>query len=352
MNTGSCIDRDDAMESKFAQPHAARRGRKDMSEAPLLAMGEVHTALLQSSQAVPLNLAAGLVGQPGGEQVRVYHRPIAHAGSPDVLTGIDCRLPTRTGTKSRGVGTVAARVSITGGHLLQSTARIRISTGPQNRRLGWSHYLTRPGHVELVGKGDAQDLADGFTAEERDPQTLDLGSVAARLLNAVQRSDRLDRRAPLKAARTTLRWVALPAADPSEVGGQFAIERGGQRTLVVRCDPADLGVVGDFCDDVALHDWLLATLLHLVEDGRNAASDDLARIARVRPAVEHLLHLWMPRARLTDAVSQLWRGLDDRPGMTRQWRSCVDRIRDQLTLGTLAQLAGRAGPEPQGEGST
>ncbi|WP_432983567.1 SCO2521 family protein [Dactylosporangium sp. CA-233914] len=317
----------------------------------IVALGEVHTALLQNSQAVPLSFAEGLVGQPGGEQVRVRQRPIAHTGSPDVLTGIDCRLPTRTGAKSRGVGTVAGRVTITGGHLLQSSARVRVVTGGGGRRLGWSHYLARPGHVELIGKGDEHDLADGFISVEREPRTLDLGSIAARLLNAVQRSDDLDHKAPLKAARTTLRWAALPVADADETDVRFAIERGGLRTLIVRCEPADLGVVGDFCDDVALHDWLLATLLHLVEDGRNAVPDDLARIARLRPAVEHLLHLWMPGARLTDSVAQLWRGLEDRPGLTRQWRSCVDRIRDQLTLGMLAHLAGRAGPGPQGEGS-
>ncbi|WP_432833789.1 SCO2521 family protein [Dactylosporangium sp. CA-092794] len=300
--------------------------------------------MLQSSAALPVNLAEDLVRQPGGERVRRSLRPIAHVASPDVLTGVDCRLPSRSGTRSRAVGTVAGRVSITGGHLVQGSARFRLSAGAQGRRLGWSHYLARPGHVELIGKGDAQDLADGLVAEERDPQTLDLGSIAARLLNAVQRSDLLDRRAPMKAARTTLRWVALPAADAAEAGARFAIERRGLRTLVVRCDPADFADVGDFCDDVAVHDWLLATLLHVVEAG--PSGDHGARIERLRPAVEHLLHLWMPQARLTDAISGLWDSLERRPGLARQWRSCVDRIRDQLTLGTLETLVQRARGEP------
>jgi len=322
-----------------------------MPESPLLVVGEVHTALLQSARAVPLRLAEGLVGQPGSGRPDISQRPIMHVGSPEVLTGIDCRLANRTGARTRGVGTVAGRVSITGGLLLQGSARLRISISPEGRRLGWSHYLARPGHVEIVGKGDAQDLADGFVAEERDPQTLDVGSIAARLVNGVQRSDGIDHRAPLKAARTTLRWAALPAADPGGADVRFAIERRGMRTLIIRCDPADLGAIGDFCDDVALHDWLLTTLLHLVEDGQSAVTDELTRIARLRPAVEHLLHLWMPRARLGDSVAQMWGFLDERPGLVRQWRSCVDRIRDQLALDTLTMLVRRGQPGPHGEDS-
>src|SRR4051812_14366177 len=113
---------------------------------PLLALGEVRTALLQSSRAVPSSLAEQLVGLIEGDQIRVSLCPIMHVESADVLTGVDCRLPTRTGTKARGVGTVAGRVSITGGHLLQASARLRLFPSPERRRVGWSHYLARPGH--------------------------------------------------------------------------------------------------------------------------------------------------------------------------------------------------------------
>jgi hypothetical protein len=317
------------------------RSRKGgvLSELPLLAVGEVHTALLQNSHALAQRFAEELIAGPGGGPVRRSLRPITHIGSPEVLEGVDCQLPTRSGARCRGVGTVAGRVSLTGGHILQASVRAGLSSAPLSRRQGWSHYLARPGQLEIIGKGKAQDLADGFVAERLGSGALDLGSVAARLLAGLQRSILLDHRAPLKAVRTSLRWVALPVTEPTQVGVRFAIEKGGLRTLMVRCRPGDLHSVGDFCDDVALHEWLLGTLLQLVEDGYRGAGDDQIRVGRLRPGVQHLLHLWMPRARLTGALAELWRGLDDRPGLTRQWSSCVDRIRDQLALSTLDLLA-------------
>jgi hypothetical protein len=323
-----------------SDPHGGLNRGWRLSDTPLLALGETHTALLHSSLPLTLVAAERLVGLDRGERVRVSQRPIAHVASTAVLTGVDCRLPTRTGAKAHGVGTVAGRVSITGGHVLQASARIGLAASSQPYRRAWSHYLARPGCVELIGKADLTDLADGFIAEARHPDVLDLGSVGARLILGVQRSSDLDHRAPLKAARAKLRWAARPALDPDLVGARFTIERNGLRTLVVWCDPADLDAVGDFCDDVALHDWLLTTLLHMIEDGHGGAPEDRALVERLRPVVTHLLHLWMPEARLTPTVAQLWRSLDVRPGFTRQWRSSVDRIRDQLTLSTLA-LFGR-----------
>jgi len=311
-----------------------------LSESPLLAVGEIHTALLQNSRALALGDAEDLIARPSGEAVRRSLRPIMHVGSPDTLEGVDCRLPMPDGARSRGVGTVSGRVGLTGGHVVQASVRARLSSAPLGRRMGWSHYLARPGQIEIIGKGRAQDLADGFVTERLSPDVLDLGSIAARLLGGVQRSLLLDHRAPMKAARTTLRWVALPVADAAQTGIHFSIEARGLRTLAIRCLAADLDAVSGLAEDVALHDWLLVTLLYLLEEGyARDVDDDSTRIGRLRPAVRHLLHLWMPRARLTSSLADLWHTLDDRPGLTRQWRACVDRIRDQLALSTLDLLA-------------
>ena len=64
---------------------------------------------------------------------------------------------------------------------------------------------------------------------------------------------------------------------------------------------------------------------------------------RLRPAIDHLLHLWMPGARGGEISGAVWAGLDRRPGFDRQWQSLVHRIRDQLSAGTVAALA-VAGP--------
>ncbi|WP_238016674.1 SCO2521 family protein [Dactylosporangium sp. AC04546] len=324
-----------------------------MSQTPsagtFLVLGEVHTALLQSSAALPVNACERLVRLVGGERVRRYERPIAHVCSPSVLTGVDCRLATPDGARVRAIGTVASRVAITGGHLLQASSRVGLEPSADRRRLPWSQYLARPGRAEVIAKRlDAAGLARGFIDAEPDETVLDLASVSTRLVDEVQKSPALDRRAPLRAGRTKLRWAAL-VTEGEPAGPSLTVASGGARTLVVQCRAVDVDTISDFCDDVALHDWLLTTLLHVIESSRMGNDDHVKVMARLRPAVEHLLHLWMPEARLAkgegagEAAAQLWRSLEDRPGMSRQWRSCVDRIRDQLALNTIALFGARLG---------
>jgi len=62
------------------------------------------------------------------------------------------------------------------------------------------------------------------------------------------------------------------------------------------------------------------------------------RVKKLHPAVEWLLHLWMPAARVDPALLPLWELLDERSGFSKQWRTSVDRIRDQLNLSTMTLL--------------
>src|SRR5262245_49860006 len=105
------------------------------SERPVLACGEVRTCLLPSFQALDGRAAAQLLRLRADELVRVSERPNLYALSPDVLTGVDCRLPTSNGAKVRAVGTVAARAALTEGRVLQATAYFSApATGPDVRR--------------------------------------------------------------------------------------------------------------------------------------------------------------------------------------------------------------------------
>src|SRR5690242_7304076 len=128
----------------------------------LLAIGEVHTALLRSSAALSTAASEKLVSLAGGERVRRFERPISHVVSPLVLTGVDCRPATANGAKARVVGTVAGYASITGGHVVHGAAATRIAPSRSTRRLGWAYYLARPGWVELIGRAPADELASGF----------------------------------------------------------------------------------------------------------------------------------------------------------------------------------------------
>jgi hypothetical protein len=320
-----------------------------------LVLGEVHTALLQSSTALPAAACERLVGLVGGERVSRFERPIAHVASPSVLTGIDCRLAARSGVKTRGIGTVESRASMTGGHVVQGAARVQVVRGWANRRLPWSYYLARRGRVEAVGRASWDDLAFGFVdladqAACREPTgahpdqaaVLDLGGASARMVDALQRSPMIDRRAPFRAGRTRLRWAAvgIDADQPATV--RFSDDSGELRTLVVHW-PGDVNQVAGFSEDLALHDWLLTTLLRLIDRSRLGIDDRGVAVARLRPAVEHLLHLWMPAARLDEAVAACWVGLERRPGLGRQWQAAVNRIRDQLALSATALLGERLG---------
>lgn len=104
----------------------------------------------------------------------------------------------------------------------------------------------------------------------------------------------------------------------------------------------------ELCEDLALHDWLLTTLLSIAEAAMSMATESVQRARRLQPAVEYLLPLWMPAARLDDAVLPVWHALERRPGFTRQWDLSVNRVRDQITLSAilLIQEASRlAAPE-------
>lgn len=190
----------------------------------------------------------------------------------------------------------------------------------------------------MVGRAGAAELAAGFLAPRWEVGTLDPGAVCTRTIDAVQQVPDVDRRPPLRAARTRLRWAAFVAPGEPVQLLRFGIEAGQLRTAELRCDPADLPAVVAFCEDLALHDWLLSTLVLVLARSRIGLDPPEAVATRLRPAVDHLLHLWMPAARADPRTAGAWQALDDRIGLSRQWRAGADRIRDQLTLGTLARL--------------
>jgi len=299
----------------------------------MVTMGEVHTGLLRSSVAVSQSTATRLLGFVAGAGVQVFERPIPYAVSAERLTGLDCQLITPTGGKVRAVGTAGSRAAITGGHVVQGSAYVRVAPGADGRRLPWSHYLARPGVLETLGKAVPAQLADGFLTQDATPGLIDLGAISARCLEEVQHSDQLDQ-APFKTRRTRLRWAVAPSGDARDVI-TLRLEPNLLRTLRLPERETEPGATARLCEDVALHDWLLTTLLSLVARARIGAADRTAVVDRLQPALDYLLHLWMPAARIDAALADLWDALEHRPGLTRQWETTVTRIRDQLALAAV-----------------
>ncbi len=332
---------------------------EDTAQRAVLACGEVRTCLLPAGQALDSRAAAQLLRLRADERVLVSERPNLYARSPDVLTGVDCPLPSSNGARVRAVGTVTARAALTEGRVLQTSAHFRVTaTGPDHRR-PWGHYLVRPAVLEPFGKLPRDAVAEGFLGGGRHGD-LDVGLIAAGLQTRLLRHPLLDQRPPLRSRPTRLRWVAVPARDGDGPSlERFTLAEDELRTVRLRVPEGTRSAdVAGLCDDLALHDWLLTTLVRVLdgirlgpgEPGhrrRPAAADGLpVVVGALRPAVDHLLHLWMPRARVSGELATLWDVLEDEPGFTRQWLALVQRVRDQLTLHAIPAARREVEPTP------
>jgi hypothetical protein len=314
----------------------------------VLALGEVRTALLQNSVSVPPDVARQVLQLRPGEQVRCSERPINYAVSPDVPTGVKCRLATRTGRRTWGIGTAVTHASVTGCRVLQGSTYTELAFGRADRPAPWSHYLSRSGSFDVTGRANWDDIRDGFLGQE--PQdALDLGAISERMMDGVQSRPELDREPPFRARRTALRWTLEDVADDLP-WAHFTIASPTLRTLRLAVK-ADTEKVLQLCEDLALHDWLLTTLLDLIERGQRKAGQPAEMVESLRPAVEHLLHLWLPGARVDESLLSFWDGFQKRPGFSRQWEVSVNQIRDQIAV-TTAGLLSAAPADTRRQGAT
>ncbi|MFJ8540431.1 SCO2521 family protein [Streptomyces sp. NPDC093586] len=310
-------------------------GPRENAPGSVLACGEVRTCLLPTRQALDIRAAAQLLGLRADERVLLSERPNLYARSPDTLTGVDCHLPSANGARIRAVGTVVARAALTEGRVLQASAHFRVPAAGPDQRRPWGHYLVRPGMVEPLGRLPRDAVAQGVLGGGRHGD-LDAGLIADGLLTRLLRHPLLDHRPPLRSRPTRLRWAAL-SAPPGEgpTIERFTLAEDELRTVLLRVPEGTPGAdLAGLCDDLALHDWLLTTLVRMLDGIRLGAGPEhgSAAVEALRPAVNHLLHLWMPRARVPQELAALWDPLEERPGFTRQWQTLVQRIRDQLTL--------------------
>lgn len=298
----------------------------------VLFLGEVQTAALRHSGGVPRQVAESVLALLAGERVRVSERPISYAVSPATLTGVDCRLLARSGAKVRSVGTITGRACLTGGRVLQGSAAVQVDPAGGGFRRSWSHYLARPGVVEALGRTDLPGTVAAHLAADRSSSTMGMGAFCGRLLTEVQGSAALDQRPPVRARRTVLRWAAIIDEKVENPKVRFTIGEDGLRTLRLVLGPAAVGDIVDLSEDLALHDWLLTALLSIIEQSQIGVEQPAQTVLRLRPAVDHLLHLWMPAARLGGFALSVWGGLESRPGLSRQWDASVRRVRDQMAM--------------------
>jgi hypothetical protein len=301
-----------------------------------LIIGEVHTGLLLTSAAVPVDTAVELLAIVPGGSVRTRQRPIRYAWSPEVLTGVDCAAPLAERREVRVVGTPATRLSLTDGRIIQAGTHATLRQDSAGRRRPWSHYLAQPAVLELLGKASDENLATGFLRGPSTAADLDLGAVNVRALDSIQRSQHLDQTPPFRSRRTRLRWFAETSDGEQDIA--FTLGADGLRTVRLRAPERDPRALADFCADLALHDWLLSTLLDIVDRAVARSRPAAELIGVLRPGIDNLVHAWMPAAHVSRTLDRIWQELDLRSGFSLQWQKTVERIRDQLSVGLIEAL--------------
>lgn len=302
-------------------------------------IGEIRTSLVQTSAALDDEAVATMLDLFPGRYVERVTRPVRHAASPDRFVGVDCALAMRLRCV-RAVGTVKHRTLVTGGHLVQGSAVAEIAVSAARRRLSWSHYLAAPGRLEMIGKGEPDEAASVFVdgSHRDDGSLLDLGAVADRAIETAQADfGRLDREPPLRTPRGVLRWSAVYGVPRPSV--DMKLENGAIRAVALELPAgADAAQARAFCEDLALHDWLLTTVDRIVTAAGIGRRPSTAIVDRLRPAIDHLLHLWSPGARRTPLGLDLWPAVEHAAGLDHQWQILNRRIRDQLALPRLAPI--------------
>lgn len=301
-----------------------------------LTIGEVHTGLLLTSAAVSPDAALALLDTLPGGTVRTRQRPVRYAWSPEMLTGVDCLAPLAHQREVRVVGTSATRVCLTAGYIVQASTFATLNHNPTGRRRPWGHYLAQPGVLEVLGTENEENLAVGFLGGPATIRMLDLGAVNIRALAGIQRSKCLDKTPPFRSRRTRLRWSAQTAEAAHEM--IFTLGDGGLRTVRLRTGEADPQALAEFCDDLALHDWMLSTLVDLVDRAMAQSRPAIELIGMLRPGVDHLVHAWMPAAHVSKSLISTWHEFDQESGFSQQWQKTVERIRDQLSVGVIEAL--------------
>ncbi|MEV6275254.1 SCO2521 family protein [Nocardia sp. NPDC051832] len=309
---------------------------------PLMVLGEIRTCLLPHSVTLDGQATEELLALVPGATVRRRERPCALAFSPRKAVGVDCHLGWGSTAEARVVGTVASSVILVGGRVAQMSAHTVVVRAQQKQRRPWSHYISRVGVTEVIGALPDRAIADeeliaGYLSVPS-PTTLDLGSICARQLEDIRRSPLLDQNPPLLAPITRLRWSA-------QIGGtsgpavSFRLDDDLNRTahvIVRRAEEIPDAV--RFCQDVAVHDWLLTVI-----DAKVRAAEgfvDGRQVDLLAPVLEHLTHLWMPGAHVADLMRSPWRDLQSKANFSKQWTTRVEQVHNRIEVATYYATRG------------
>jgi hypothetical protein len=297
---------------------------------PQVVLGAVTTGLLNTSEPLPLEAARQALALLPGVSADWRRHPIEQVVSPDLFFGLDCRLAVRSGAQPRVIGTARARAVLTAGHILQGSARVDVQLDASKRRMPWAYYTARTGVAEVINKADPSEVIEGFLKGRSGKSHLDLGKTGAYVMSLLDGAPQIDRDPRLKSETGRLLWAAhiQEGVDPH---GHVHIEPGEDGIFRVRTSTpsALLPQFVEFCEILALHDWLLQALKNAFDRatrrGRRAEGE-------LDPALSYLGHVWNPTAHLPREMRWLWDALENDAQLTWEWQSTLTRVRDKVTL--------------------
>ncbi|MET7769692.1 SCO2521 family protein [Nocardia sp. NPDC005366] len=311
-----------------------------MPPEPLAVFGEVCTAPLPTAVALRRGEIEQLLELVPGQRAQWRSRPVSLGISAQTGEGIDCPLAAPAHPVVRAIGTVGVRAVIVGGRVVQSSSQATIVRSDSDRRKSWHHYLRELGVVEVITKVRTDTsvlVAEGFL-QPSNTDVLDLTPVNERLLARIAVGDPSGHDGPPRIGATRLRWAArVDAVSIPRIA--FRVHDEIRRTaLVLVPSECELTAAQRFFEDLAVHDWLLTAMTGAIEraDLAGPGSEDAADI--LAPVLHHLGHLWAPGAHTPAPLRPLWTQLQDDPGMSVEWSTSVDHLRNQLVVATWNAL--------------
>ncbi|MRH86388.1 hypothetical protein GFY24_02705 [Nocardia sp. SYP-A9097] len=319
-------------------PATSNSSSRRTTPVPIVVLGEIRTCLLPHSTTLDGQATEELLALVPGATVRRRERPAPLAFSPPRAVGVDCYLSWGSTAETRVVGTVSSTAILVGGRLSQMSSHTTVMSTPRRKRQPWSHYVDRFGTTEAIDTLPDRSIADeeliaGYLTASG-PKTLDLSSICARQLDELLKSPLLDQDPPLLAPTTRLRWTV-------KIGGtagpavSFRLDDEATRTANITVRVAEeIPDAVRFCQDLAVHDWLLTVIDAKVLAAAGVRSGDERQLDVLAAMLEHLGHLWMPGAHTPDAMRSPWRELQSKASFSKQWDTRLRQLRDRIVVAT------------------
>jgi hypothetical protein len=302
---------------------------RDGTPPPALGFGEVRTCLIQNLRRLSPSASLALMQLTPGAAVSKVDRPVPRVVSPEQVTGVDCRLQVAREGRGRAIGTVLSHAVVTNGRILQGTAHVGLAPASSTERREWRHYLRQQGVVEVLGSATPHNIVDGYLTDQTPARGLDLSSISDRTIDEVQQSSRLDHTTALRASTAVVRWAATLAPGNKPTVGIAKSEVANVHVIRLAGAPEDLGMLIRFCEEFALHEWLLSTVQDVIVPRAEA---DIARdrdpLDSLLFALNELVPLWMPPTHLSQNMKSLWEAMESRTHYSRLFERQVARIRD------------------------